>query len=187
MDNFRVRGVLSADADVLHHRVVEQRHILEHDGVGSQELLWVYCGNIHAADCDPAPVNIPKPRRQLCGGGLATPGGADQGCDLALLGGEGHILQHCLTAVIGKAHIFKGYVVPLGCKGCPTGLLLAVVDLVHAVDIHLHGVHCRQILQGKGHGFINSGNHQQEQEEGHKRQLPAHQAHTSHQGNRDNS
>ena len=37
--------------------------------------------------------------------------------NLALLGGEGYILQHRLAAVIGKAHMVKGNVVPLGGKG----------------------------------------------------------------------
>ena len=66
---------------------------------------------------------------------------------------------------------------------CITGFPM---DCVHAVNIHLHGVHRRQILKGKVHRLINPGNYQQEQEEGHKGQFATHQPHTSHQGNGDN-
>ena len=39
----------AAQADVLHHRVQEQHHVLEHHGVGAQEGLRVHRGHVRSA------------------------------------------------------------------------------------------------------------------------------------------
>ena len=43
------RGAALAQADVLHHRVVKEHHILEHHGVVGQQHLRVHRGDVHAA------------------------------------------------------------------------------------------------------------------------------------------
>ena len=78
----------------------------------------------------------------------------------------------------------KGDVIVFGRKGRFAALGGAFIDLVHAVNIDLQGVHSSQILQREVHRLIDTGNHQQEQEKGHKGQFPAHQAHTACQRNR---
>ena len=77
--------------------------------------------------------------------------------------------------------MLKGDVVALRRKRRLAALHLAVVDLIHAVDVHLQGVHSRQILQGEGHRFVESGDHQQEQKEGDEGQFAADQAHAAYQ------
>ena len=81
----------------------------------------------------------------------------------------------------------KGDVIVFGRKVRFAALGRALVYLVHAVDVHLQGVHSSQILQGKIHGLIDAGDHQQEQEEGHQGQLAAQQAHTAYQRHRDDA
>ena len=46
LQHLLVSGTPAAQTDVLHHRVPEQHHILEHHGVGAQEGLRVYRGHI---------------------------------------------------------------------------------------------------------------------------------------------
>ena len=46
LQHLLIGGAPAAQPDVLHHRVPEQHHVLEHHGVGAQERLRVHRGHI---------------------------------------------------------------------------------------------------------------------------------------------
>ena len=111
-----IGGAPAAQADVLHHRVPKQHHVLEHHGVGAQEGLRVHRGHVRPAQGHLPAGDIPKPGGQLAGGRLPAAGGSDKGGDFPLAGGEAHILQHPCTLPVGKGDMVKGDVVAVGAE-----------------------------------------------------------------------
>ena len=81
---------------------------------------------------------IPEARRETGHRGLAAARWADECRDLALLCGEGHVLQYRLTGVIGKAHMVKHYIAALIAQFLAAGLYRVFQNLVHARDIRAH-------------------------------------------------
>ena len=106
-DHLFVRGLLSANADIFQNAVIKQRYILKHDGIEAHQLFRIDLRHIHAAHGDPAPINVPEPRRQTGNGSLTAAGWTDQRRDLPLLRYKGHVLQHRFAALVGKAHMLE--------------------------------------------------------------------------------
>jgi hypothetical protein len=67
-----------AEADVLHHGIVKEHHVLKHHGVVRQQGLGINGSNIHAADPDRTGVNVPQPCGKPRAGALAGAGGPNQ-------------------------------------------------------------------------------------------------------------
>src|SRR5699024_433348 len=145
--HFFVGRVLAADADVFQDRVVEQRHVLEHDGIEGEQRFRVHGGNIHAAHSDPAPVGVPETGRQAGDRGLAAAGGAYQRGDFALAGGETDVPQHGFAGVVGETYVGKADVTaPVG--ELPDALLDGMVeDLFHTGNVGTGADDRRQVLQ----------------------------------------
>ena len=91
--HFIIRGVFFSDPDVFQNAVVEQRDILEHDGIDVEQGLRINAGNVLPADGDPPAADIPEPCGQAGNGGLSTAGRSDKRRDLVLLCRKGYILQ----------------------------------------------------------------------------------------------
>ena len=66
---------------------------------------------------------------------LPPPEGPTSAVTSPLLRGEGHVLQHCLAAVIGEAHMVEGYVAAAIAQRLAAGLHRAVQNLVHALNV----------------------------------------------------
>ena len=111
-----VGGITAAKADVAHHRVVEEQHILEDDRVIAQQRLGVHARNINAAHGDLAEGGVPETRRQSAHRGLARAGRPHECRDLALPGGEAHVGQDLLAGAsvvartIAKRHVVEHHV-----------------------------------------------------------------------------
>ena len=132
-----VSGVAAAKADVAHHRVVEEQHVLKDDRVIAQKDLRVDARHVHAAHGDLARGGVPKAGRQTSHGGLARTGRPDECRDLALLRGEAHVVKHPLADAPGIAR--------------------AVAER-HVVEHHVmaHGL---ERLAALGHGLLHDGAH----------------------------
>ncbi len=83
--HFLVVGPVFAETDVLHHRVVEQNHVLKNHGVIAQQHFRVHRGDIHAAHLNRTSGDVPQSGGKPGAGTLAGAGGADQRRDFALL------------------------------------------------------------------------------------------------------
>ena len=162
-----VGGPPATQPDVFHDGVVKEHHILEHHGVIPQQGLRVHGGDVHPAHLDGALGDVPQPSGQPGAGALAGAGGAHQGGDLPLLGGEAHTVQDFFL-VVGKAHLAEHNVVPLGLEVRGALRHRRVVDFRHAVGGHLGDEQLRDEGQALVEGGIDPGDDQQEQEEQHE-------------------
>ena len=86
-----VGGVPLAEANVFHHGIGKQRHILKYDGVVFQQHLAVHRGYVHAAQPHRSLRRVPEAGRQLGRRGLAAAGGAHQRRHLSLLCRKGNV------------------------------------------------------------------------------------------------
>ena len=173
--HFFVRSILLADTYIFHHRIIEQRHILEHDGVQRHQCLRIDGGNVHAAHGDLTFIDIPEPGSQSGHGGLTAAGRSDQCGDFALFRRESDIAKYGILTVIGESHMRKCNVIALGIHGVSTGLDLMGQDLVKTVTLHTRTDNSCQILQCHLKGIIHSGYQQEEYEEGQDIDLPLYQ------------
>ena len=89
-----VCGPGPAKADILHDRVVKERHILKHDGIIFEERFRFHGGHIHPAQEDLTGVRVPEPGRKTGNCGFSAAGWSHQGGDLPLLGHKGHAIQN---------------------------------------------------------------------------------------------
>ena len=162
-----VGGAPLAQADVLHHGIVKEHHILEHHGVVGQQRLRVHGGDVHAAYPDGALRNIPQPGGQPGAGALAGAGGSHQSGHFTLPGGKVHTVQYLLL-VIGEAHMVEHNVVALGLETLHSLGGGGVIDFVHAVGRHLgHEQLCNE-GQTLVEGGVHTGDDQQEQKQQHE-------------------
>ena len=134
-----VCSVLASQADVFQNGVVEQGHILEHDGIQAHELFRLNLRNIHAAHGDASLLIVPEAGGQPGNSGLAATGGANQGSDLSLFGSEGHIPQHRFAGIVGKSHMVEYDVAALVGELLAAGLDGIVQNFVHPRHIGAHG------------------------------------------------
>ena len=86
-----VGGVPLAEADVFHHGIRKQHHILKYDGVVFQQRLAVYRGHVHAAQPHRSLRRIPEAGCQPGCRGLAAAGGSHQRRHLSLLRRKGNV------------------------------------------------------------------------------------------------
>ena len=156
--HFFVRSILLADTDVFHHRIIKQRHILEHDGVQRHQCLRIDGGDVHAAHGDLTFMDIPEAGSQSGHGGLTAAGRADQCCHFALFRRESDIAKYGILTVIGESHMRKYNVIPLRIHGVGTGLDLMGQDLIETVTLHTGTDNSCQILQCHLQGIIHPGN-----------------------------
>ena len=145
--HFFVRSILPADTDIFHHRIIEQCHILEHDGVQRHQGLRIDGGDVHAAHGDLTFMDIPEPGSQSGHCGLTTAGRTDQCSHFALFCCESDIPKYGILTVIGESHMGKYNVIPLRIHGVGTGLDLMGQDLVETVTLHAGTDNSCQILQ----------------------------------------
>ena len=89
--HLRIGGVPLAEADVFHHGIRKQHHILKYDGVVFQQCLAVHRGYIHAAQPHRSLRRIPEAGCQLGRRGFAAAGGAYQRRHLPLLCRKGNV------------------------------------------------------------------------------------------------
>lgn len=95
-------------------RIGKQEGILKNKGHTVHQILRFHLPHIHAADADTARTHIPEPWNQLGNGGFAAAGGADDGCDLPLLGAEINIFQHLWGIFpISEGHMVKDKIIML--------------------------------------------------------------------------
>ncbi|CAN4015950.1 pyrroline-5-carboxylate reductase, partial [Dysosmobacter welbionis] len=162
-----VGGAPLAQADVFHHGIVKEHHILEHHGVVGQQRLRVHGGDVHAAYPDGALRNIPQPGGQPGAGALAGAGGSHQSGHFTLPGGKVHTVQYLLL-VVGEAHMVEHNVVALGLETLHSLGGGGVIDFVHAVGRHLgHEQLCNE-GQTLVEGGVHTGDDQQEQKQQHE-------------------
>ena len=163
--NLLICGVLAAQTDISHDGIVEQHHILEHNGIVLQQCFRVHRGDVHAAHSNAAFLNVPKAGGQLRCGALTASRGSDQCGHLALLGGEGHIGQHILTVLIPEAHMVKANIVTFGLILHCAFLCWLLFNGFHAAELE----HCIEDLTELHHHtaewVINAGSCHQEHEE----------------------
>ena len=177
--HFFIRRILLADTDVFHHRIIEQRHILEYDGIQGHQCLRINGGDVHTAHGNLTFIDIPEPGSQSGHGGLTAAGRTNQRCHFALFCCEVHVFEHSILTVIGKAHMGKFDIIPLRIHGVGTGLDVMGQDLIQTVTLHTAADDGRQILQCHLQGIIHSGYQQQEYEEGQNIDLSPYQQHAT--------
>ena len=173
-----VGGIVAAQADVAHNRVVEQQHVLEHDGVTAQQGFGINRGNIHAAHGNCARRGIPETRRQAAHRRLTRTAGANQRGDLAFLCREAHVFQHLVArTAIGARTVAEGNVVEhhivagrleIG-RAAGNGLFH---DAAHALGGSLGGKQLCHQHQRLVERRVNAAYHQQEREHHHEINLP---------------
>ena len=120
--HFLIGGVTTPEADVSHHRVVKEQHVLEHNGVVAQQHLGIHARNIHATHGNLARSGIPKARGQAAHRRLTGTRRTDQRRNFAFLGGKAHIGKNFLAGAavlartIAKCHVIEHHIVAHGLK-----------------------------------------------------------------------
>ena len=115
-----IGGVAAAKADITHHRVVEEQHVLEDDRVIAQQRLGVHARDIHAAHGNRARSCIPEAGGQAAHRRFARAGWANKCRDLPFLRGEAHICQDLLASApvvacaVAERHVIKDYIMAGG-------------------------------------------------------------------------
>ena len=143
--HFLIGGITTPEADVSHHRVVKEQHVLEDDRVITQQYLGIDARNIHATHGDRAFGSIPKARGQAAHRRLTGTRRTDQRRDLAFLGGKAHIGKNFLagTAVlartIAKCHVIEHHIVAHGLKYLAAPRHRLFHDGTHALGRRLGG------------------------------------------------
>ena len=143
--HFLIGGITTPEADVSHHRVVKEQHVLEHDGVITQQYLGINARNIHTAHGNLARGGIPKACGQAAHRGLTGTRRTDQCRDLALLGGKAHIGKNFLAGAavlartIAKCHVIEHHIVARGLKFLAAPRHRLFHDGTHALGRRLGG------------------------------------------------
>ena len=120
--HFLIGGATTPEADVSHHRVVKEQHVLEHNGVVAQQHLGINARYIHTTHGDRAFGGIPKARGQAAHRRLTGTRRTDQRRNLAFLGGKAHIGKNFLAGAavlartIAKCHVIEHHVMAHGLK-----------------------------------------------------------------------
>ena len=153
--NLLIRGLRTAQADVLQQAHVEQELLLGHIGDLVVEGLHAHLPDVLAAHADAPAGHIIVVDQELCQGGLAAARLSHQGGKAPLRRGEGDAVEH-LVLLIGKADILKGNGVILTREACLCLLqsrcahqLLQRGDLV--VDLGQGGHKPQRPQQGRTH------------------------------------
>ena len=175
LQHLLVGGTPAAQADVFHHRVPEQHHILKHHGVGAQEGLWVHRGHVRPTQGHLPAGDVPEPGGQLAGGGLPAAGGTDEGGDLPLAGGETHILQHSSALPVGKGDMVKGDVVAGRAEVLLPRLHRLFQNGAHPFDLQLGVEGGGDVLEHHTQRIVQPGSGKQEAQEIEERELPGQQ------------
>ena len=89
--HLRIGGVPLAEADVFHHGIRKQHHILKYDGVVFQQCLAVHRGHVHAAQPHRSLRYVPEAGCHPGCRGLAAAGGSHQRRHLSLLRRKGNV------------------------------------------------------------------------------------------------
>ena len=143
--HFLIGGITTPEADVAHHGVVKEQHVLEHNGVVAQQHLGINDRNIHATHGDRAFGGIPKARGQAAHRRLTGTRRTDQRRNFAFLGGKAHIGKNFLagTAVlartIAKCHVIEHHIVAHGLKFLAAPRHRLFHDGMHALGRRLGG------------------------------------------------
>ena len=165
-DDFLVGSVLAADADVFQYRVIEQRDILEHNGIQAHQGFRINLGNVHAAHRDGTGRNVPETGCQAGDGRLSGTGRADERRHLALTGRKGNAVQDGLRSVVCETDILEFDVIALIGETLRPPLLVMAQDFVHPLALDAQRDGRTQVDQRSRHGIVKTGGHQQEHEEG---------------------
>ena len=143
--HFLIGGVTTPEADVSHHRVVKEQHVLEHNGVVAQQHLGIDARNIHATHGDRAFGGIPKARGQAAHRRLTGTRRTDQRRNFAFLGGKAHIGKNFLAGAavlartIAKCHVIEHHIVAHGLKYLAAPRHRLFHDGTHALGRRLGG------------------------------------------------
>ena len=166
--HFLFGGIATPEADVSHHRVVKEQHVLEHNGVVSQQHLGINARNIHATHGDRAFGGIPKARGQAAHRRLTGTRRTDQCRDLAFLGGKAHIGKNFLAGAsvaartIAKCHVIEHHVMTHGFKLLAAPCHGLLHDGAHALGRRLGGKQLGHQHQCLIEGRIDAAHHEQE-------------------------
>ena len=95
-----IAGVGSAKADVVHHRVVEEEGVLQHDADLAPQAGQGHIPHVDAVDAHRPLTHIVKAGDEADDGGLARARGAHQGHGLARVCMQAHISQHRLARIV---------------------------------------------------------------------------------------
>ena len=143
--HFLIGGITTPEADVSHHRVVKEQHVLEHDSVVAQEYLGIDARNIHTAHGNLARSGIPKARGQAAHRRLTGTRRTDQRRNFAFLGGKAHIGKNFLAGAavlartIAKCHVIEHHIVTRGLKFLAAPRHRLFHDGTHALGRRLGG------------------------------------------------
>jgi hypothetical protein len=106
-DDVVVRGVQAPITDILHHRVREQKGVLQHQPKPAAQLGFGDLADVHAVDADRPAVDLIEAGQQIDDGRFSGPGRADQGDGLAGPGLERHVPDHRRVAAVAEGHMFE--------------------------------------------------------------------------------
>ena len=143
--HFLIGGITTPEADVSHHRIVKEQHVLEHNGIITQQHLGINARNIHATHGNLARGGIPKARGQAAHRRLTGTRRTDQCRNFAFLGGKAHIGKNFLAGAavlartISKCHVIEHHIVAHGLKYLAAPRHRLFHDGTHALGRRLGG------------------------------------------------
>ena len=136
-------------ANVLHDGAGEEVGLLQHDAERAAQILLLDLVDVDRVVADLAVGDVVEAVDEVCDGGLARAGRADEGHLLAGLGIDGDVVQHVLALFVGEVHVQQTYVAaqrgigqravavrmaPGPLAGAFLGLGEAAVGVFHHVD-----------------------------------------------------
>ena len=101
-----VRCVWIAKTDIVHDRIIEQGHILEHEGHIRHETFRLHTLNVFSAHGDLSLLNIPKPGNQFGNRAFTGAGRTNKGSH-APLGNFTRNIFDDIFLIVGKGHMGK--------------------------------------------------------------------------------
>ena len=130
--DFFVCCAVFSEADIFHYGIIKQHDILKYHRIIGEKDFGINGRNIHAADLYCSLVYIPEAGGKARTGALARAGRTNESSYRSLFRSEAHTVKYIMV-VIGKADVFKNYIVSVRLEFIRTFRCRGIVYFVQTV------------------------------------------------------
>ena len=173
--HFLIGGVRLPYADIVCYGRVEKNYVLKDDRKVPQQSLGVYPGNILTSDEDIASIHVPEAGSQLGACALSPTRWSYKCRHFTLPSGEGDILEHLLSFLVGEGDMVEFYVVIRKVTLLTTPLHRHRLNLTHTVQPHIEKGEQGEIVADLLHRIVDHCRSEEEGQVDEERHCPGRQ------------